>query len=327
VNTSHMLIGSNLLLLTGCATGMGTGPSSLARETNLTPMRQQTEAQQRIDDRECEVWTRATKGPNEPLPAAELRYGACVIARGYRAELIGSPTSTPVERPLNTVLEDMRACHIGRDDAWANYWWGGFLGVAITKAYRTEKAVSCLVDRGYIVEVAWNATRSDARPTPRQPTTVSAPIVPPSTPPPPTPPPPTVARQREVGATPTTLAHGVSDTAQAWILGEWSTLAGITGSVAGLAHFDFRREGSEIKWRMTRSGWFLGVQTTQKASGSVNKISESDLELLGTYTSSNLGNVVGQPVRHSFTRDGDSLKGYELTNEGTQSPMSLKRAQ
>ena len=324
MNTHHTLIGSSLLLLTACATGAGTGTSSLARETHFTPIRQQTEAQQRIDDRECEAWTRATKGPKEPLPTAELRYGACVIARGYRADLTGSSVSSPVERPLNTTLDDMRACRIGRYDAWVD-WTGGFLGVAITKAYLNHKAVSCLAERGYIVKDAWNARFDDAPTPPPPPTTDSPPIGPPAPPPPPPTPSPKVARQPELTETPTS-AHAPSDSSQAWILGQWSSLAGMSGSVDGLAHFQFRREGRDINWRMTRSGWFSGVQTTQKASGSVRRISESDLELVGTYDSSNLGNVTGQPVRHFFTRDGDNLKGYELTNDGIQSSLSLNRA-
>jgi hypothetical protein len=141
------------------------------------------------------------------------------------------------------------------------------------------------------------------------------------------PPLPEPSRKSDVMASATpTPPQPVSNPAQAWILGQWNSLAGMSGSVDGLAHFAFRREGSEIKWRMTRSGWFSGVQTTQKASGLVKKISASDLELVGTYDSSNLGNVAGQPVRHSLTRDGDNLKGYELADDGTQSPLSLKRA-
>jgi hypothetical protein len=353
MTTHHTLIGWSLLLLTGCATGAGTGTSSLARETHFTPMRRQSEAQQRIDDRECEAWTRATKGPKEPLPTAELRYGACMIARGYQADLTGSPVSSQVERPLNTTLDDMRACRVGRYDAWVD-WTGGFLGVAITKAYLNHQAVSCLAERGYVVKDAWYARFADA-PTPPPPTTASAPVVP-STPPPPTtasapvvpstPPPPTtasapivpsappslppptspkVARQPGLTANPAS-APPASDLSRAWILGQWNSLAGMSGSVDGLAHFAFRREGREIKWRMTRSGWFSGVQTTQKASGSVSTISESGLELVGKYDSSNLGNVAGQPMRHSLTRDGDNLKGYEIADDGTQSSLSLKRA-
>ena len=37
----------------------------------------------RLDDGECERWTRATKGKDEPLPSADLRYAACAVARGY----------------------------------------------------------------------------------------------------------------------------------------------------------------------------------------------------------------------------------------------------
>lgn len=355
IATHHALIGSSLLLLAGCATGADTWTSSLGRETHFAAIRRQTEEQQRIDDRECEAWTRATKGPKEPLPTAELRYGACMIARGYRADLTGSPVSSPVERPLNTTLDDMRACRIGRYDAWVD-WTGGFAGVAMTKVILNHLAVSCLAKRGYVVKDAWYARFDDA-PTPPQPTTDSPPIVPsippqptaasasivPSTPlqpttdsasivqsaPPPFPPPPSPKVARQPGLTPTPAsAPAASDSSQGWILGHWNSLAGMSGSVDGLAHFAFRREGerSEIKWVMTRSGWFSGVQTTQKASGSVTKISESDLELVGKYDSSNLGNVAGQPVRHSFTREGDLLKGYELASDGTQSSLSLKRA-
>jgi hypothetical protein len=84
---------------------------------------------------------------------------ACVIARDYRADLTGSPVSSPVERPLNTTLDDMRACRIGRYDAWVD-WTGGFLGVAITKAYLNHKAVSCLAERGLRVALVARSTDS-----------------------------------------------------------------------------------------------------------------------------------------------------------------------
>jgi len=165
-------------------------------------------------------------------------------------------------------------------------------------------------------------SNQESAPTPLQTTAPSPPLV---LAPPPLPQ-PSSRSDLMASATPTP-PQPLSGPAQAWILGQWNSLAGMSGSVDGLAHFAFRREGSEIKWIMIRSGWFSGVQTTQKASGSVNKISESDLELVGKYDSSNLGNVAGQPLRHSFTRDGDTLKGYELANDGTQSTLSLKRGQ
>jgi hypothetical protein len=118
-----------------------------------------------------------------------------------------------------------------------------------------------------------------------------------------------------------------SFTIQEWILGKWDTMAGMSGSVDGVGHFDFRRDGSDIKWTMIRNGWFSGVQTTQKASGFILKISESKVELVGKYDFSNLGNVAGQSLRHSFTRDGDRLNGYERDDDGTESSLVLKRKQ
>jgi hypothetical protein len=78
---------------------------------------------------------------------------------------------------------------------------------------------------------------------------------------------------------------------------------------------------------MVRRGWFSGVQTTQTALGSVESLSESAVELRGTYESSNLGNVIGTSVQHSLSRQGNSLRGFEATSDGRQSLLSLKRAQ
>lgn len=116
------------------------------------------------------------------------------------------------------------------------------------------------------------------------------------------------------------------DLTQLWILGRWTTFERRSGSVEGTGEFEFRREGAELKWQMVRTGWFSGVQTTQIASGSVRSISESAVELRGKYESSNLGNVAGRPVEHSFTRSGNTLRGYEAASDGTQSLLSLRRA-
>src|SRR5712692_8219872 len=99
-----------LFLLAGCATSGSTGLSSLSREVDLTPMRGQPEAQQLQDDRECVAWTRATKGKDEPLPNAELRYAVCAISRGYRADMDYLPIASPSERALDVVVAEMREC-------------------------------------------------------------------------------------------------------------------------------------------------------------------------------------------------------------------------
>jgi hypothetical protein len=116
------------------------------------------------------------------------------------------------------------------------------------------------------------------------------------------------------------------DLAQVWILGKWETFEGRSGRVNGVGQFEFRREGAALKWRMLRSGWVSGVHTTQTASGAVTSISESAVELSGKYESSNLGNVIGTPVEHAFTRDGTNLRGFEAASDGTQSLLSLRRA-
>lgn len=112
-----------------------------------------------------------------------------------------------------------------------------------------------------------------------------------------------------------------------WILGSWQAMEGMSGIVEGAGRFEFRRDGTQIKWRMVRNGWFSGVQTNQEASGSVGRISESSAELIGRYDVSNLGNVIGRPVRQVLTRDGDILRGYEAANDDMQSVLWLRKGQ
>lgn len=123
------------------------------------------------------------------------------------------------------------------------------------------------------------------------------------------------------------LANRQVDLSQVWILGTWETFEGRSGSVDGIGHFEFSQEGREVKWKMIRTGWVSGVQTTQTAAGVVRRLSESAVELTGGYESSNLGNVVGTPVQQSFTRDGNKLRGWEATRSGAQSLLSLRRTQ
>lgn len=133
---------------------------------------------------------------------------------------------------------------------------------------------------------------------------------------------------REDRTTESALAAGRrAELSQVWIFGTWQILEGRSGSVDGVGQFRFQQDGSEIKWRMARSGWFSGVQTTQTASGSVMKISGSVVELVGKYESSNLGNFEGRPLRYSLVRDGLALSGYEVTDGGTRVPLSLKKIQ
>ena len=111
---------------------------------------------------------------------------------------------------------------------------------------------------------------------------------------------------------------------EAWLLGSWEAVPGESGSVKGAGRFEFRPDGRQIKWTMVRKGWFLGVETTQAASGTITKISGSLVELRGKYDSSNLG-VVDQPLRHSLTRDGDRLRGFEIAGDGGRSELTLEK--
>jgi hypothetical protein len=109
-----------------------------------------------------------------------------------------------------------------------------------------------------------------------------------------------------------------------WILGGWEAVGGRTGSVGGVTHVEFEQDGVGLKWKMSRKGWLSGVQTTLEASGLVSRRSESGLELIGKYDSSNPINMVGQTVRCSLVRDGEALRGYEITGDGTRVPIILK---
>jgi hypothetical protein len=58
------------------------------------------------------------------------------------------------------------------------------------------------------------------------------------------------------------------------------------------------------------------------------KASGSTVELIGRYDSSNFGNLVGQSVRHLFSRDGNRLNGYEIIPpDGSRAALSLERVE
>lgn len=132
-------------LLSGCATSTGPRLSSLGREVRITPARQQTEAQRLVDDRECETWTRANTGTDAPFPDKGLRYAACVVSRGYLAELFYVPVADPAGRSLDGVVSDWQACNL--DAAHGTAAWG--IGPALVGRHRF---LSCLTKRGYAVE-------------------------------------------------------------------------------------------------------------------------------------------------------------------------------
>jgi hypothetical protein len=99
--------------------------------------------------RECERWTRATKGKDEPLPSADLRYAACAVARGYRVTTSYVTISSPTARTLDMVLAEWRECRADKMEMSAESYLVPFKGYA--DGYKSQKAVECLTGRGYVV--------------------------------------------------------------------------------------------------------------------------------------------------------------------------------
>jgi hypothetical protein len=150
------------LALAGCATSTSmSGLSSLGRETHVTPMRGQDAERLRLDDAECVTWTRATKGEAEPFSGAEVRYAACVVARGYQAELCCLPQShrlsSPIERPLATVVADWQRC---RADKLSN---DPMSPATISAVEKASRARECLAQYGYVVDAQPDAIGDSIR--------------------------------------------------------------------------------------------------------------------------------------------------------------------
>ena len=148
-----------VVLLTGCASGPVL--SSLGREANVTPLQGQPAELVRQDDGECERWTRATKGKDEPLPSADLRYAACAVARGYRVTTSFVSISSATARTLQTVLSEWRECRVDKIEMSPESYFIPFKGYV--DAYKGQKALECLSARGYVVvEVPRMAEQTDA---------------------------------------------------------------------------------------------------------------------------------------------------------------------
>ena len=137
-----------VVLLTGCASGTP-GLSSLGREASVTPLQGQPVEQLRQDAGECERWTRATKGKDEPLPSADLRYAACVVARSYQVTVAYATISSPTARTLHTVLTEWRECRVDKMEMSAETYLVPFKAYA--DGYKAQKAKECLSGRGYVV--------------------------------------------------------------------------------------------------------------------------------------------------------------------------------
>ncbi len=154
------------LALAGCATSpSGGGLSSLGHEVDVQPLRGQSVELLKQDDVACESWTRSPKGPNEPLPAAELRYSACAMSRGYSVKPWDhriSPPGNPAP-DLASVVADLQACRIkaGLHDAGSLVLLGG-IEAGITESRRAS-AMTCLKERGYAVDYQLDARAESIR--------------------------------------------------------------------------------------------------------------------------------------------------------------------
>lgn len=109
-----VLLSPVIAALAGCTATSTVQLSSLGREVDVQPLRGQSIELLAQDDVGCESWARSTKGPNEPLPAAELRYSACAMSRGYSVKpwnhRIGPPGNPAPD--LASVVADLQACRI-----------------------------------------------------------------------------------------------------------------------------------------------------------------------------------------------------------------------
>jgi hypothetical protein len=150
--------------LAGCAASPAVRLSSLGQEVDVHPLRGQSVEVLKQDDAACESWTRSTKGPNEPLPAAELRYSACALSRGYSVKpwdhRIGPPASAP---DLAGVVADLQGCGLKRglyDPAGLVLL--GAVEAGTTEARRAE-AWTCLKQRGYAVDYQPDARAESIR--------------------------------------------------------------------------------------------------------------------------------------------------------------------
>jgi hypothetical protein len=151
--------------LAGCATGSSSGLSSLGREVDVQPLRGQSVELLKQDDAACESWTRSTKGPSEPLPSAELRYGACALSRGYSVKPWDHRISPPANPApdLAGVVADLQTCGLKRglyDPAGMVLF--GMVEAGMTEARRAE-ARACLKQRGYTVDYQPDARAESIR--------------------------------------------------------------------------------------------------------------------------------------------------------------------
>ena len=140
--------------LAGCAASPAVPLSSLGHEVDVQPLRGQSVEQLKQDDAACESWTRSTKGPNEPLPSAELRYSACALSRGYSVKpwdhRISPPATSAPDLP--GVVADLQACGLKR----GLYDPAGLVLLGAVEATMTEvrrrEAWACLTQHGYAVD-------------------------------------------------------------------------------------------------------------------------------------------------------------------------------
>ncbi|MBI4241570.1 MAG: hypothetical protein HY613_07625 [Candidatus Rokubacteria bacterium] len=107
-----------------------------------------------------------------------------------------------------------------------------------------------------------------------------------------------------------------------WLLGAWEWGAH--------SRFEFTRAGDTIAWTMKRGRFESqnprwGEKAAVEVSGTVTRISENSVELVGRYDWSDDRHLVGRTFRFWLKREGDVLRGEAVGAGNEVMPAVLRR--
>ena len=113
-----------------------------------------------------------------------------------------------------------------------------------------------------------------------------------------------------------------------WILGVWEgEHTGFVTTAQDSTRFTFIEDGGTIRWKMERKNT-LGRYWD--ASGTVTKIDESLVELVGKYDSTNTDSrylrVTDSPLRYSLRGDEATMQGQAIGANNSVFSVVLRRA-
>ena len=113
------------------------------------------------------------------------------------------------------------------------------------------------------------------------------------------------------------------ETTPSWLAGEW---VGSQGTVrwSNWTLVTFVQDGDAVRWAMVRREG-EGGRVTVESAGTVKKVSESDIELLGKHTFATNPRAFGGQIRYELTRSGDTLKGRGIGVDNAPFDISLAR--